>query len=237
MTYNLDIFNKLCEESNQADDNHLLENIPKSVNNIYGTLESKMFIHLVTNCIDLQKANELFEMLKKVQYNSDEDSMIKIMGKKIPIPRKQIAFGEPNTYYKFSGTVVPTYDWNQTDNRINSMVGRELKKLSEYAEQISCCKFNYTLVNNYLDQNNCIGYHQDDEKELGACPTICGISFGQERYIYFKSNITGQVIKILLPHNSMYVMHYPTNKFWKHSIPRTTKQMGQRISLTFRNIS
>jgi len=59
---------------------------------------------------------------------------------------------------------------------------------------------------------------------------------GCARYIYFKSNSTGEVVQILLPHNSMYIMFAPTNNNWKHSIPKSTKPLGQRISITFRGI-
>ena len=103
--------------------------------------------------------------------------------------------------------------------------------------KIACATFNYALINNYIDQTNCIGYHSDDEKELGKYPVIAGLSLGQEREIYFKSNITDEVKKISLPHNSFFVMFYPTNKFWKHSIPKTTRRLGQRISLTFRSVA
>jgi alkylated DNA repair dioxygenase AlkB len=153
------------------------------------------------------------------------------------IPRKQIAFGDPNTKYHFSGTNVPTYNWTLEDMSINSTVAREMQKIAHIVGNDACCKFNYALVNNYIDQTNSIGYHSDDEKELGKYPVIAGISLGQEREIYFKSNATGEVIKISLPHNTLYIMHYPTNNYWKHSIPKSTKQLGQRISLTFRSVS
>jgi DNA oxidative demethylase len=168
--------------------------------------------------------------------------MIKIFGEQYQIPRKQIAFGQPGANYHFSGSSVQPYDWNQTDQSMNQKVGRKLKDLALRVSKLVCTDYNYVLCNNYLDQTKCIGYHQDDEKELGEFGIISGISLGQQREIYFKSNIDGQVIKIPLPsgkgpHNSLYCMFYPTNKYWKHSIPRSMKRIGQRISLTFRKIN
>jgi hypothetical protein len=211
--------------------------LTKQINIFYGSLRSSMNIQLITNYLEEDYANKIFEGLKKIKYNSDEDSMVKIAGKSYVIPRKQIAFGEPDITYHFSGINVPTYDWNKTDSNINSKVGRELKKISKQVEETVGAKFNYALVNNYLNNTNSIGYHSDDEKELGRYPLIAGLSLGQERMIYFKSKETGQVIKISLPHNSLVIMYYPTNKYWKHSIPKSAQIMGQRISLTFRSLA
>jgi alkylated DNA repair dioxygenase AlkB len=211
--------------------------IPKRSYKLIGSLRSGLNILFITNYLNTDFADTLFENLKKVKYNSDEESMIKILGKQIKIPRKQIAFGEPGANYHFSGTNVKAYDWNRKDNEINSIVARDLKDVSLMAGRTATVKFNYALVNNYLDETNSIGYHADDEKELGAFPVIAGISLGSERCIHFKSNNTGEVTKLSLPHNSMYIMFFPTNKFWKHAIPKSTRSIGQRISITFRGIS
>jgi alkylated DNA repair dioxygenase AlkB len=194
----------------------------------YGTLKNKLFVQVIYNYFPIDYADKLFEDLQSIQYNTDKQSMIKIMGRELKIPRKQTSYGDPKANYHFSGTSVKANDWD------TSKVGRKIKYIAHKVGKTTCENFNYTLVNNYLDQTNCIGYHSDDEKELGEYPVVAGISLGQEREMYFKSNVTGEVVKVSLPHNSFYVMYYPTNKFWKHSIPRTTKYMGQRISLTFR---
>lgn len=233
-------FDSVCEmieDINQYDDKNDQDiKDASSTYKCFGTLKMRMNVLLITNYLKSEVADKLFEGLKKVTYNTDEESMIKIMGKKLKIPRKQIAFGNPDTNYHFSGTNVKAYDWNQTDLSVNSKVARELKEIAKMAGETACVSFNYALVNNYLDQTKCIGYHSDDEKELGQYAVIAGISLGEERSIYFKSKLTDEVIKISLPHGSMYIMFFPTNKYWKHSIPRTTKHLGQRISITFRGI-
>jgi alkylated DNA repair dioxygenase AlkB len=234
------ILNKLDHNNDIDDDNCIKKenasNIPKQIHSFYGSLKMQLNIHLIINYFDPDYADKLFEGLKRVTYNSDEASMIKIMGKHIKIPRKQVAFGDLNTNYHFSGTGVMAYDWNNEDSSTNSKVARELKLISKRVGKTACSTFNYALVNNYLNQTNSIGYHSDQEKELGRYPIIAGISLGQEREMYFKSNLTGEVIKISLPHGSMYIMYYPTNKYWKHSIPKSARRLGQRISLTFRSV-
>ena len=238
LSFDLDILNKFVNDANEPDENanNNIKPVSQSKFKFYGSLENKMNVMFTVDYLDDVYARKLFSELKRIQYNTDEQSMIKIYGKSIKIPRKQIAFGDPDANYHFSGTSVGAYDWNKTDNSTNSKMGQKLKELTKMVSEIACFDFNYILVNNYLDQTNSIGYHSDDEKELGQYPVIAGISLGQERKIYFKSNITGEVIKISLPHNSLYVMYYPTNKYWKHAIPKSEKTLGQRISLTFRNI-
>lgn len=205
--------------------------IPKQITSFYGTYRNKMFLMVIKNYLPIDYADTLFDELKNIRYNTDEESMVKIMGRELKIPRKQTSYGDPEIKYHFSGTSVKALDWNDT------AIGRKIRYVAQKAGKSACENFNYTLVNNYLDQTNCIGYHSDDEKELGKYPVIAGISLGQEREMYFKSNITNEVVKVSLPHNSLYVMFYPTNHYWKHSIPRTTRIMGQRISLTFRCVN
>lgn len=212
----------------------------------YGSIKSKLNVMLVTKFLDGKFADELYRDLKNIEYNTDEESKVRIMGKMIPIPRKQTAYGEPDVHYHFAGSTVSARNWNhdmQNDNEnitndkaLDMKVGRMLKKVSVILGNFLNTQFNYSLINNYIDGNNYIGYHADDEKELGRNPIIAGISFGEEREIYFKSMIDGKVVKVKLPHNSLFVMFDPTNKYWKHSIPKTSKHIGQRISLTFRSI-
>jgi alkylated DNA repair dioxygenase AlkB len=236
LLFNFDVLNHFANDANDDNDENNFEQDEQSKFKFYGSLKNKMNIMFAIDYLDAGYARKLFNELKHIQYNSDEQSMVKIYGKSFKIPRKQIAYGDSNINYKFSGTSVGTYDWNKNDDSVNSKMGQKLKQLAKTISDIACFNCNYILVNNYLDQTNSIGYHSDDEKELGQYPVIAGISLGQEREIYFKSNVTNEVIKISLPHNSLYVMYYPTNKYWKHSIPKSEKILGQRISLTFRNI-
>lgn len=242
---NLISFAKYVNESadNNDDDNDDkidANNLGDFLTRFIGSHEDKLCVMFIPNYFERKYADTLFENLKRITYNTDEESMVKIMGKSIKIPRKQVAFGDPIANYHFAGTSVRACDWCCEDDNINSRVGRELmnisKRVSKLTGRLQSEYYNYVLINNYADQTKNIGYHSDDERELGKYSSIVGISFGQEREIYFKSNVTGKVVKLSLPHNSLYVMFYPTNRYWKHSIPKKAGRMGQRISLTYRHI-
>ncbi|MBA43106.1 MAG: alpha-ketoglutarate-dependent dioxygenase AlkB [Magnetococcales bacterium] len=187
-------------------------------------------VDYIENFLIDKYANNLFKKLENVEYDSDEQSSIIIYGKKYNIPRKQTSYGEPNLTYKYSNNEVSPRNWNDTE------IGMKLKKIAIKLSKITGVDYNFCLINNYKDGSNSIGYHSDDEKELGDNPIIAGLSLGSARKIYFKSNKTKDVKILNLKHNSVFLMRGTTNKYWKHSIPKTTKPLGRRISLTFRKI-
>ena len=96
--------------------------------------------------------------------------------------------------------------------------------------------FNSVLVNYYRDGKDSMGWHSDDEKELGPNPTIASISFGSERNLHFRNKITKETISIPQTHGCLIVIDGRTQKNWQHSIKKTQKIIGPRINLTFRNI-
>ena len=82
-----------------------------------------------------------------------------------------------------------------------------------------------------------MGWHADDEKELGKQATIASLSVGAARDIHFKSKAgNGEVIKLNLPSGSLLIMDGNTQHNWLHHIPRRAKCITPRINLTFRNI-
>ena len=101
------------------------------------------------------------------------------------------------------------------------------------------CNENFTtvLLNYYRDGRDSNGWHADNEKELGQNPVIASISFGTERYFHLQHiTIKEQKLKINLEHGSLLIMKGATQHFWKHQIPKTAKEIGPRINLTFRII-
>jgi alkylated DNA repair dioxygenase AlkB len=89
----------------------------------------------------------------------------------------------------------------------------------------------------YRDGKDSNGWHADNEKELGKNPVIASLSFGAERTFHLQHN-TEKTLKhkIILEHGSLLVMKGTTQHYWKHQIPKTAKEIGNRINLTFRNI-
>ena len=166
-------------------------------------------------------------ILSEVTFNSDEESSIYMYGKKINIPRKQVAFGEAGTFYRFSGVKVTPRPFEESKT-ISVVLDVLKKKLG--------IDFNFVLVNYYQDGSKHIGYHSDDEADLSPNYPIASLSFGQERPFRLRHKVTGKTHEIILKNNSCICMYPPCQKIYKHSVPKTAKKIEGRINLTFRRI-
>jgi len=204
---------------------------------IISSVIDNLDVHYYSQFYDKNEADAIFSLLEsKLIYNSDEMSKIIIFGKEQKIPRKQVAYGDEGTGYSFSGTRITANSWNEDND-----VCKILKEIKTKVESITNRKFNFVLINRYSNGNEYIGYHRDDEKELGDEPDVIGVSFGAARtfkfraYNFFPKELSKE-FEIELVHGSMVCMYHPTNKFWAHSIPKRTKITKPRISLTFRHI-
>jgi alkylated DNA repair dioxygenase AlkB len=197
---------------------------------LYGTPSNKLFVSYYKNFILEECANKYFDLFEKLLvYNPPEDSKVKIRGKEHEIPRKQVAYGEPNTYYNFSGIHVDAICWNENNDICNALY--ELRcKVNKYFG----INFNFVLINRYADGKDYIGYHADDEKDLQGDSPIIGLTFGANRDFQLKHKKTGEKMSLVLHHGSCVAMHYPTNKYWKHGVPKRAGIKTPRINLTFR---
>ena len=105
-------------------------------------------------------------------------------------------------------------------------------------EQYIKFQFNSVLLNEYPNGKVGMGWHSDDERELGVDPIIASLSFGADRDFIFKHKIDKSIekIKIHLKNGSLLLMLGSTQHHWKHSLPKRLKVREPRINLTFRKI-
>jgi alkylated DNA repair dioxygenase AlkB len=96
--------------------------------------------------------------------------------------------------------------------------------------------FNSCLLNYYPSGTDGMGYHSDDEKELGRQPVIASLSLGATRKFVFKHKKTQDKVELYLESGQLVVMHGDTQRFWKHTITKTKTVSKGRISLTFRRM-
>ena len=154
-----------------------------------------------------------------------ESMIIKMFGKDTKIPRLQCWIGDEGCEYKYSGKQLNRQIWSPDLIMIRKKIYEELK-----------IDFNSVLANYYRDGKDSMGWHSDDEKELGPDPTIASISFGSERDLVFRNKITKETIAIPQTNGCLILIDGKTQKNWQHSIKKTQKVIGPRINLTFRNI-
>jgi len=79
-----------------------------------------------------------------------------------------------------------------------------------------------------------VGWHADDEPELGQNPLIASLSLGHTRTFRFRHNETRRTISVVLDSGSLLVMRGSIQHEWQHCLPKTKRAVGPRINLTFR---
>ena len=156
-----------------------------------------------------------------------EQKPIRIFGKELMQPRLVAWYGDSGISYSYSGIRLEALPWDPI-----------LWKIKEQVEASVGTAFNSVLCNLYRDGKDSMGWHADDEPELGPEPCIASVSLGAERYFHLKhkSNKALPTTKILLEHGSLLLMHGPTQTHYKHQLPKTRKVQSPRINLTFRQI-
>jgi alkylated DNA repair dioxygenase AlkB len=153
---------------------------------------------------------------------------IKIFGKVYDQPRLLCWYGDKSAIYSYSGITQIPNPW--TD---------ELLELKKNVEKISCVEFNSVLANKYRNGDDSMGWHSDDEKELGPEPVIASLTLGAKRKFSFRprKNIAGSTKHLYLESGSLLIMNGFTQQNWQHSLAKTKKDCGERINLTFRKIN
>lgn len=185
-------------------------------------LENNSIDTKITNWRDFDK-----EKLKSVEFKNIlwQHDKILMFGKEIYVPRYSAWYGDENKSYTYSGITFYTKKWN-----------KGLLYIKEKIEKKLNLSFNSVLLNWYRDGEDHMGWHSDDEKELGKNPTIASVNFGEVRDFLLKSNKTNEKISIPLKHGSILIMSGQLQHNWKHSIPKRKKRNNIRFNLTFRTI-
>ncbi|MCX7547634.1 alpha-ketoglutarate-dependent dioxygenase AlkB [Xanthomarina sp. F1114] len=170
-------------------------------------------------------ANVLFEnLLKQITWQQDS---ISIFGKTHKQPRLTALYGETDTPYSYSGIKMNPHPFNNL-----------LLNIKQEVELISKHSFNSVLVNLYRNGNDSNGWHADNEKELGLNPVIASVSLGATRKFKFKHRtLKSEKHQLELEHGSLLIMTGEMQHYWLHQVPKTKKDIGKRINLTFRFIS
>ena len=150
-----------------------------------------------------------------------------MFGKRHQQHRLTAWFAEGNKTYTYSGLRCYPNPWNTV-----------LLDIKEKIERLTFASYNSVLLNLYRNGNDSMGWHSDDEPELGKNPSIASVSLGATRTFQLKHRLRKEEpnISLALNHGSLLFMTGSTQHFWKHQIPKTRKHVEPRINLTFRNI-
>ena len=164
----------------------------------------------------------LWILMSKLQW---QEETLFIAGRNVRVPRLTAWYGTAAAKYRYSGATHHPLPWTQ-----------ELLPLKDLVESLSGFSFNSVLGNFYRNGNDSIGWHADDERELGPRPLIASLSLGAERTFEIRHNGNGEILRMPLHPGSLLIMSGDFQSCWKHRIPKDSAIQAPRINLTFRNI-
>lgn len=150
---------------------------------------------------------------------------IHMFGRAVLVPRLVCWYGDPGATYRYSGAQHEPMTWTPL-----------LTEIRRDIEHASGCAFNSVLANQYRDGNDSMGWHADNEPELGAAPTIASLSLGASRRFRLQHRKTKRAVTMTLSTGDLILMEPPLQSHWRHSIPKATGCINSRINLTFRRI-
>jgi len=154
-----------------------------------------------------------------------EQRNIRLFGQEIPQPRLTAWYGDPEARYTYSGLTWEPRPWLPA-----------LHALCRRVEAATNTCFNSVLLNHYRDGRDSMGWHADNEPELGPAPAIASLSLGATRRFRLRpaAGLAHPPLGLDLPAGSLLLMRGPTQRHWQHALPKTARPIGPRLNLTFR---
>ena len=170
------------------------------------------------------QANALLDRL--IETVPWQQPRVKVWGKWHLTPRLVAFYGDTDLHYSYSDTLHGALDWTE-----------ELREIRRQIELYSSQAFNAVLLNYYRNGQDTIGWHADDEAELGERPCIASLSLGTARDMHFRpKSTTCPPLGLNLQHGSLLLMRGETQRHWQHHVPRRSRCTEARVNLTFRYI-
>ncbi|MGM8885678.1 alpha-ketoglutarate-dependent dioxygenase AlkB family protein [Psychrobacter sp. 1U2] len=178
--------------------------------------------------IVIENSDELYQtLLHQLPWQAD---IITLFGKTHITKRQIVWMGDSGLSYQYSGHTRQALPWTESVFHVKQLVEQQLTSIGIEAD------FNSCLLNYYPTGSEGMGYHADDEKELGDQPIIVALSLGATRKFVFKHKKTQDKVELYLESGQLIVMHGETQSHWKHTITKTKTVNQGRISLTFRRM-
>jgi len=163
-------------------------------------------------------------LIAEVPWRAEE---VMVWGRTVLQPRLTAWYGDAGRSYAYSGILLRPLPWTPL-----------LLEIKRSVEAVAGSAFNSVLLNYYRDNRDSIGFHSDDERELGLRPVIGSLSLGAERILTFKHKRLKQAepVRLRLPSGSLLLMCGKTQDCWRHGIAKESRPCGPRVNLTFRAI-
>ena len=180
-------------------------------------------LEIIEEFYDAAESNCLYQRL--LQEQNWPDNRYTVAGRQFILPRLQTWHADPGIHYSYSNNLLYTRSWTPL-----------LSGIREKVEAFLNFPFNSVLVNLYRSGEDYVGWHADNEPELGEQPFIASLTFGVERQFCFRHKKTSETGRILLRSGTLLIMQPDFQQYWLHSVPIDKNVTQERINLTFRKV-
>ncbi|WP_202929017.1 alpha-ketoglutarate-dependent dioxygenase AlkB family protein [Chitinophaga agri] len=105
------------------------------------------------------------------------------------------------------------------------------------AVEMACgITFNRVLLNYYRDGNDSVSWHSDNPSSSGQHHAIASVTFGETRLFKVRHKERRDILPLDIPltHGSFLLMGETMQAYYEHHVPKTSREVGGRINLTFR---
>ncbi len=179
-------------------------------------------LQLIDDFIDEAEAAVLIGRLRdEVPWSQHR---IRLFGRWVDSPRLSCWMGD--VAYRYSGVTFEPLPWTAT-----------MCELRQRVELRTGHAVNSVLANLYRDGRDSMGWHSDNEPELGHEPLIASLSLGAARRFLLRRRARSKRIAVDLPSGSLLLMSGTSQRDWQHALPKTRRAVGERINLTFRQVA
>ncbi|MEY4685143.1 MAG: hypothetical protein RLZ25_1602 [Pseudomonadota bacterium] len=166
----------------------------------------------------------LLSLIESLDWASER---VRMFGRSIETRRKVAFFGTEPLSYGYTGTrhhakAIPT----------------PLIPILAAVQNSCAAPFNSILATRYPDGNAALGWHRDDETELGprADIEIASLSLGATRPFEIRDPLTHETHRYPLEHGSLFFMRKGFQERWQHRVPKVSGTTLLRINLSFRTL-
>ena len=155
-----------------------------------------------------------------------ERHRLRLFGRDVDAPRLSCWIGDVGAIYTYSRTRFEPRPWPDALHAVRERLRAECG-----------VDFNGVLANLYRDGNDGMGWHADDEPELGTRPLLASLSLGAARRFAIRHrDDAAHRLDIELAHGSVLLMGGAMQAHYRHALPKTAHAVGERINLTFRKL-
>lgn len=177
-------------------------------------------VYLLPAFLSSAESTHLSQQLAGLDWQQPQ---IRLYGRDVAIPRRQIWMGDRHCSYRYSGVTFQPEPWQAG-----------LQQLCERLVRHTGHPLNAVLLNHYQHGEHHMGWHSDDEWELGPDPVILSLSLGQSRRFDLKHKYLNTQLSLELNNGDLLVMAGTCQRFWQHRVPKQSRAQSERFNLTFR---